>query len=148
MQSIFPEVIFLRNFNFHNSPDILVTNLKPDLVIVNKTNKFVTLLELSVPFETNIENTHDRKVKRYQNLINDIEQSGYTVYYYLLEIGSQGFIDADNVKRLKSITCKYTKDVKLADIKNNCSKISLIGSYIIYHSKFEESWIEPKLIKI
>ncbi len=44
------------------SIDITITTQQPDLVIVNKINSTTTILELFVPFETNISHTHKRKL--------------------------------------------------------------------------------------
>ncbi len=40
---------------------ITITTQRPDLVIVNRINSTITIFELSVPFETNISDTHNRK---------------------------------------------------------------------------------------
>ena len=87
--------------------DIVITNQKPDLVIVNRESKEIVLFELSVPFEINISNTHQRKIDRYKNLISDIEESGYNVHYFAIEIGSRAYIDNDNISRLKTFSRKY-----------------------------------------
>ncbi len=126
--------------------DILVTNLKPDLIIVNRPEKTITLFELSVPFETNISNTHARKVDRYKNLIADIEERKYKVQYFPVEIGSRGYIDKENCQRLKCMLHKLKVGLKFTSIKGDLSKIALLGSYIVYHSKYDEIWLEPRPI--
>ncbi len=70
---------------------ITITTQQPDIVIVNRINSNITILELSVPFETNISDTHNRKLNRYANLIADIESKNFKVNYYALEIGSRGY---------------------------------------------------------
>ncbi len=70
---------------------ITITIQRPDIVIVNRINSTITILELSVPFETNISDTHNRKLNRYDNLIADIESKNFRVNYYALEIGSRGY---------------------------------------------------------
>ena len=127
--------------------DVTITSQRPDLVVVNRQNKTVTILELSVPFELNVESTHARKVDRYQGLINDIEDNNFTVKYYPIEIGSRGYINSDNVNRLKSFIKNHAKDSKLSTCKDMISKISLVCSFIIFHSKFERDWISPAYVK-
>ena len=128
--------------------DIMVTNQKPDLVIVNRRTKVCLILELSVPFEMNITNTHQRKVDRYKTLISDIEDNGYQVEYYPLEIGSRGYLDKDNAKRLKSFLRDASSDLRFNHVKSSLLKIVLIASYIVYHSKYEECWQNPMYICI
>ncbi len=56
----------------------------------------VTILELSVPFETNISDTHNRTLNRYAILIADIESKNFTVNYCALQICSKGWISPEN----------------------------------------------------
>ncbi len=90
-----------------NNPNryITITTQWPDLVIANRINSTVIILELSVPFEFNISDTHDRKLNRYANLIADIEFKNFKVNYYALEIGSRGYISSENQNRLKYFEC-------------------------------------------
>ena len=125
---------------------IIPTTMRPDIVLISKSTKKVCLLELSIPFEANISATHLRKVQRYEALISDIESNGYTVKYYPIEIGSRGFIDPDNIGRLKSFFREVRCNVKIKFIKDSLSRISLIASFIVFHSKFEDTWLEPNFI--
>ena len=126
--------------------DILVTNLRPDLVILDRIGKSITLFELSVPFETNISATHLRKIERYEKLIQDLQNVGFKVSYYAFEIGSRGFISKDNASRLKSIFHQFSTSKNIAEVKRTIMKISLLCSFIIYHSKFDEHWIRPAYV--
>jgi hypothetical protein len=126
--------------------DVVITAQKPDLVIVNSKDKHVTLFELSVPFERNIESTHELKVNRYRQLKVDIEDNGFKVDYYPVELGSRGFISKDNEARLKSFFRKNAKDTKYSNIKPVLCKTILVGSFVIYHSKYEEAGINPKYV--
>jgi hypothetical protein len=51
--------------------DIVITNQRPDLVCIDRCNKCIYILELTVPFETNFENAHQYKCQRYSSLITD-----------------------------------------------------------------------------
>ena len=128
--------------------NVTVTTLKPDMVLYSAQNNEVILFELTVPFETNADNAHSMKVQRYQELINDIESKGIRVFYYATEIGSRGYINKDNIQRLKDLLkqVKFTGRVK--DTMTTISKISLLSSFVIFHSKFEEQWINPPYISV
>ena len=80
--------------------DILVTTQKPDLVIVDRALKRIILIELTVPFDINISSAHERKTKRYENLISDLNTAGYKASCLAIEIGARGFISKDNQKRI------------------------------------------------
>ena len=131
--------------------DICITNLKPDLVIVNYEKKLVTLIELTVPFDSNILAANKRKTKRYEQLISDIENNDFEVNFYALEISSRGYVSPDNSQRLKSIMTladdSYSKK-QLRALRQSLQKISIICSYCIFYSKFEKNWINPPFVSI
>ena len=62
--------------------DIVITNQRPDIVIVNRDSNDIILIELTIPFYTNIENAHERKKDRYEQLVNDINNSNYDSKLY------------------------------------------------------------------
>ena len=126
---------------------IAITKQKPDLVVINNTQKHITIMELSVPFESNIDSTHNRKVERYQHLISDIEQNGYEVVYFPIEIGSRAYISKENNHRLKTFFHKLT-DTRYNQIKQDICKIVLISSFVIFHSKYDDSWINPAYVRL
>ena len=130
--------------------DIVVLSQKPDLVIIDRTNMKVTLIELTIPFDINVSKAHERKIDRYERLKNDIEDKGYDVLYLAIEIGSRGFISMENETRLKELFEIFNIDNRkeLNVIMNNLKKIAIISSYCIFYSKFENSWLDPKLINV
>lgn len=129
--------------------NILVTSQKPDLCIVNETDKNIILMELTIPFESNINAAHARKSARYEILVNDLENTGYNVEYHPIEIGSRGFITNDNIMNLKTLlNFKSEKSREFKAVLKNLTKISIIASYCIFYSKFELTWLEPDLIRM
>ena len=77
--------------------------------------------------------------------MSDIEESDFTVDYYPIEIGSRGFISKENESRLKSFFRKVTKE-RYNSIKPILCKTALTSSFVIYHSKYEDSWLSPKYV--
>ena len=53
-------------------PSIVVSNLKPDIVIVDKKQKTVTIFELTFPADHRIEVSNKLKFKKYQHFLSDI----------------------------------------------------------------------------
>ncbi len=127
--------------------DISITKQKPDLVIVYSDKKSFIIFELSIPFEPNIDNTHKLKVDAYQLLISDIEDAGYDMDYFPFELGSRGYISKENELRLKQLLRKTSK-AKYNQVKQTLCKIVLISSYIIFHSKYEDSWVNPAYVSV
>ena len=66
-------------------PEITVSTLKPDIVIIDQKTKFVGIFELTVPGETRIREAHRLKSEKYQHFKNDI--NSHTVSILPFEIG-------------------------------------------------------------
>ena len=108
--------------------DIVVTNQRPDLVIVNRESKVIMLVELTVCFEPVIEAAATRKQNRYASLLSDIEQSDFTPKLVTIEIGSRGLVSTENCNRLKELFSVMSLNKKqVTAFKNNLSKIALLA---------------------
>ena len=120
-----------------------VTNLIPDLCLYyeDENGKNITILELTVPFELNIENSHSRKTNKYAALISDLNSNGVKTTFISLEIGSRGYISAENMKNLKKIfELKSNSDISFKDFRNSISKIAIVSSFVIFNAKNDPSW--------
>ena len=95
-------------------PDILCTLQRPDLTLIDRSKKKITILELTCSFERNINSANIRKLGKYQDLKKDIEKNGYSVTLLPFEIGSK-----------------------------NMSKISLLGSFTVFHAQAQPTWQNP-----
>ena len=71
--------------------DIAPMDLQPDMVIWSTSA--IHLVELTVPYETNIARAAERKVHRYQDFANSCARSHHTTIM-ALEVGSRGFLSA------------------------------------------------------
>ena len=47
--------------------------------------------------------SYERKSEKYSSLISDLKDNNIVTKFIALEIGSRGYIDDDNAKRLKDI---------------------------------------------
>ena len=72
---------------------IVVTNRRPDIVIWNEERKVVYMLELTVPWESNLEDAEERKNQRYEELKDQCEEKGWQVYLSHLGVGARGYVD-------------------------------------------------------
>ena len=68
-------------------PDCVVTTLKPDVVIIDKTNKKMDIFELTVSGESRLEISHSLKTEKYQHFVTDV--TSYKTSVTAFEIGSQ-----------------------------------------------------------
>ena len=122
---------FVLNGNRDTIPgDIVVTSLRPDICIVDRKSKHVILLELTVPYESNVISAQDRKTQRYAPLVADIESNGFRCSLYTVEIGARGIIPAGTMKLMKTITGASKSRVKLC--LTDISRAVVQCSYLIF----------------
>ena len=117
--------------------NIIQTTQRPDLVIITKGK--IVIVELTVPFESNIHGAERRKKDRYASLEYDILELGHQCEVLTIEIGSRGYITKENKERLTNIF-KSFKIKKHTNILTSISKIALLTSYSIYNSRQGAEW--------
>ena len=70
---------------------ISTTSLRPDMVLFSTKTKQVILWELTVPWEENMELAYERKMEKYQDLVDDCKRRGWKASCYPIEVGVRGF---------------------------------------------------------
>ena len=119
--------------------NLCVTSLVPDIVIVDERKKTVDIFELTVPFDTRIDEAHRIKSEKYNHFISDIN-SDYTTKVVPFEISSRGQVSRPNRERLRELHKFTDKSLKLKDFVNNISSIAIASSYYIFVSRKEPVW--------
>ena len=123
-------------------PEVAVTTLKPDIVIIDKRRKNIHIFELTVPGEMRINTAHKLKLEKYEHFTSDI--SNYDVNVNPFEVGSTtGYITRDNKETLKKLHKLCKEDIKLKQFKKNISAITVLGSYYIFNNRNVEAWHNP-----
>ena len=93
-------------------PHILVTNLKPDLFIVSESAKIIVLMELTCPWDRNIERSHEFKREKYAPLVNDLSRN-FTVFYFPIEVSVRGQISKGNRARFKAFLFRCCQEPRM-----------------------------------
>ena len=70
----------------------LPTMKKPDIVIWCEERLIVHLIELTVLHEDDNEAAQIRKNERYENLIEECKEAGWSVKHFPVEVGCKGFV--------------------------------------------------------
>ena len=125
-------------------PHILVTALKPDIVIVNSLSQEIIVLELTCPWDTNIGRSHNFKKEKYAPLIADLSHS-HIVSFFPIEVSARGQITKDNRSRLKLFllkSCTNPRSLTKLLIRVS-SKAALLSSYSIFCARGEPAWEDP-----
>ena len=113
--------------------DIYQTTSRPDIVIFNRILKTMSIIELTIPHESNLVNAKRRKAERYQSLIAGLDEQGIHVKYSSLEIGSRGIIGQGSCKLMRDICGASSKEVKI--LFKELSQIVIKCSYIIFKER-------------
>ena len=142
----------IPNYNINGGtlpPNVIVTQQKPDIVIVDKntTPHTVLLYELTCPFAINIMKANSYKKDKYSGLKQDIIDNGYTCHLIPFEICSRGFVP----RRVKIILCSMLSSCSTVKTPSShikfISKLSLISSFSIFHSRKENQWSDPPTLE-
>ena len=128
-------------------PDILVTNFRPDFVILNRNSRRIALLELTCPWDSNVTNAHRYKEEKYASLVADLARD-FKVFHYSVEISVRGQVSKENRSRLKSLAYEFCHESKLVtrSLINYGSKAALLGSFSLFSARNEPSWASPRHI--
>ena len=71
--------------------DIVITNMRPDMILRNDKQHKLWIVELTVPYETNIMESHHRKSLKYEELRQACELKGWRAECFAIEVGCRGF---------------------------------------------------------
>lgn len=76
----------------HFPQKVLLTELRPDIVLMSEKGKRVIAAELTIPWEDNFDCAHERKAKKYDELIQECRARGWTADCFPIEIGCRGLV--------------------------------------------------------
>ena len=117
---------------------IAITRLRPDIVLFSTSIKTVIILELTCPCEENMEEWHQKKFFKYDPLTTSIRYSGWTVYFFAVEVGARGYCSTS----LKSCLLHLGLSRKLVQpILKSLSLASLKASFQIWEGRDSKEWI-------
>ena len=82
---------------------ITITNLRPDIIIWSDRSKIVLIVELTVPWERNMEVANERKMTKYEVLKTECEDNGWRCCVFPIEVGCRGYIARSTMGYLRGI---------------------------------------------
>ena len=105
--------------------EIKESNQRPDIVVYSRDMQTFILIELTVPYESNIEEQHIFKTAKYEDLIKRLNKKDIRVKFFAVEVGSRGFMGSSMYTLLRQLnlgTKKLNQAVKnLRTITENAS---------------------------
>ncbi|GFO33356.1 polyprotein [Plakobranchus ocellatus] len=108
-------------------PDVIrKTALRPDIVIHSASTQQIIMVELTVPYESRMEETHAFKEGKYLDLTRELKKDGHEAKAMPVEIGARGFVDSSAYGLLSKLSIcgnKRTKALRLlAETVENSSR--------------------------
>ncbi|XP_076113544.1 uncharacterized protein LOC143081178 [Mytilus galloprovincialis] len=120
--------------------EIAATSLRPDIVIWSQGTKQAVLLELTVPWEYRIEEAYERKMAKYQQLVEDCKQRGWRTWCMAIEVGCRGFAGQSMWRALRTLGVVGAERKKL--ITEVCREAEVASQWIL--RKRDEVWKSAK----
>jgi hypothetical protein len=71
--------------------EIANTALRPDVLLISRSSKQLVMIELTVPWEENVEEAHERKRGKYEELREECRANGWAARCEPVEVGCRGF---------------------------------------------------------
>ncbi|VDI83021.1 Hypothetical predicted protein [Mytilus galloprovincialis] len=120
--------------------EIAATSLRPDIVIWSQGTRQAVLLELTVPWEDRIEEAYERKMAKYQQLVEDCKQRGWRTWCMAIEVGCRGFAGQSMWRALRTLGVVGAERKKL--ITEVCREAEVASQWI--WRKRDEVWKSAK----
>ena len=119
---------------------IVPTLQRPDIVIWNKEKKVVHLLELTVPWESNLGKAEERKEARYEGLVEACEEEGWTAQHSHLGVGARGYVDRKLLQLFQHEMGFMSREVK--QLREELQKAAELASLFIWLKRDDPGWLE------
>ena len=128
-------------------PDVLVTDSRPDIVMLDRKSRVINIFELTCSFEKNILSAHQKKITKYIDLKKDLVKAGWTTNLVPFEIGSRGQVTKNNNNIIRDMMKLVNINTQHKKLISELSHISLLASFSIFHARCQPSWESPPFLQ-
>ena len=102
--------------------------------------KVVHLLELTVPWESNLGAAEERKEARYEGLVEACEEEGWTAQHSHLGVGARGYVDRKLLRLFQHEMGFTPREVK--QLREELQKAAERASMFIWLKRDDAGWRE------
>ena len=88
---------------------IAKTGMRPDIVLCSPSTKQLILIELTVPYESRMDEAHIFKSEKYADLTNSFKKEGFKSKIFAIEVGARGFVSSSVCHLLKQLSISGRK---------------------------------------
>ena len=122
-------------------PELCVTALKPDIVIIDREKKTIHLYELTCPGEAYIKARHLEESNKYAHFQTDITE--YKCLLKCFEVSSKGFLTSENHLTQNTLHRHIKPGITQSQFKNNISALSVTASHHIFLCRNDPTFLVP-----
>jgi hypothetical protein len=112
---------------------ITPTTLWPDIVWWSEEKRVLWLCELTISYETVMDDTHSRKLAKYDDLVKRVREVGYQAGCIAVEVGSRGLLVEDELSQIQDILRAPGRAI--TELAASISRAAILGSFRIWCSR-------------
>ena len=119
---------------------------RPDLLVFNRERRALVTLELTVPAELNFSKSHEYKLDRYAELVDEVRPAlpNWEIRLVCVEVGCRGLHRDSLSSAVKSLADVdlLTRPTKsdINDLAVRTSSLALKGSFLIWQTRRSAEW--------
>ena len=95
--------------------------------------KMVYFLELTISFESTMDQAHHRKLAKYYDLLEVARMAGYNAECLAFEVGSRGLVIKRELQDLRRSLGNTTKEITGFGV--SLSQLAILGSFRVWCSR-------------
>ena len=125
---------------YRNSPPWLShgTELRPDgWVRLHNGSEYI--IELTSPWEENLEYAHERKVRKYTHLYTQRRLANPSTFLLVFEVGARGKLNSS----ARAINSLFGTKAEASKCREKLVQRALLGSFHIYQQRENPNWYMP-----
>jgi hypothetical protein len=126
-------------------PHIAASKCRPDGVIWSDKLKKVLWIELTSPWEENLNDWHFKKLRKYKKLEKAVEMNGWDAFPLYVEVGARGYINNKWSTMSKTLGMSRSESKSL---RHQASTVAQRCSYYIFLSRANKDWVVRPLLQL
>ena len=113
-------------------------NCRPDIVLTSEAGKVCIVVELTVPFESNMSERHEIKLAKYEGLCTELRRHGFKTLLFAVEVGARGFCGSSAYSLLKQLGLQASATSRYLRLMAEAAEKA---SYWIWLKRNDKGWI-------
>ena len=118
---------------------------RPDLILYNKHNNKLRILELTVGFESNLKINSDRKLSKYRPLLTSLSTSYQEINFINMSMSALGVLESSCDSLFKLLKSLDLPEMHQKRLVSKTIAIAIRSTYYIFCRR-NKDWTDPDLM--